>query len=60
MAAVSVVVLDADDEIWWEMPPEMVDRLLSAETTNDYAIIGRQLKDAVKHADECIARNLSG
>lgn len=60
MAAVTVVVLDQEDEIWWEMPPDMVDRLLRADTTNDYALIARQLRDAVKNADEQVAGNLSG
>lgn len=55
--ALTVVALDESDEIWWEMPEDMRERLMRAETTNELAVIARQIRDAVKHADEQAARN---
>jgi hypothetical protein len=49
--------MDKNDNVWWELPDDVAERLLRAETTNDYAIIGRMLQDALKNADEQASRN---
>jgi hypothetical protein len=54
---VQIVVMDKNDNVWWELPDDVAERLLRAETTNDYAIIGRMLQDALKNADEQASRN---
>lgn len=59
MALVSVVVVDSEDDIWWEMPDDMVDRLMRAETTGEYAAIARDLGEHVAHAEESVAKNRS-
>ena len=55
---VQLVVLDKkQDDVWWEMPDDLAERLMSASTTKDYADIARVIQDAVKNADEQASRN---
>lgn len=54
---VHIAILDGNDDVWWEMPEDMTDSVMRADTTRDYAIIGRSIQDALRTADEQAAQN---
>ncbi len=58
MAGIQIAIMDADDDVWWEMPESMVDRLMQADTTVELAQIARVIKDQARYADEKISENL--
>lgn len=54
MSYVKVMLIDGDDDIWWEMPPDAVDRLASARDTQSLAMAAARIRDAINRVDEAI------
>jgi hypothetical protein len=56
---VHIAILDADDNVWWEMPDDMTERLMSADTTHDFAVIAQAIRGALRTTDEQAGQNVN-
>lgn len=57
MAYVGLVLKDSDEDVWYEVPDDLMDRLIETDSTVKLAEIAREIREEVIKANNAVALN---
>lgn len=60
MALVGLILQDDDGDTWYEVPDDLMDRLIETDATVKLAEIAREIRDEVIRANDAVTANYAG